>query len=69
MKDMTWMISKGPVHFAKSFVEGTWSLRFLVLSQTLSPTFQGLKCEKVCSFICCYASLYVTSASFHVSSI
>ena len=39
MEDMTWAISKGPVHFAESFLEGTWSLRFLVLSQTLSLTF------------------------------
>ena len=63
------MISKGPVCFAESFLEGTWSLRFLVSSQTLSLTFQGLKCEKVYFFICCCASLCVASASFHASSI
>ena len=33
------MISKGLVHLAKSFLEGTWSLRLLVLSQTLYSTF------------------------------
>ena len=37
------MILKGLVHLAESFLEGTWSLRFLVLSQTLSLTFQDLK--------------------------
>ena len=69
MEDMTWVISKGLVCFAKSFLEGTWSLRFLVLSQTLSPTFQGLKQEKVCSFMCCCANLWVALASFHAFSI
>ena len=33
-EDMTWVISKGLVCFAKSFLKGTWSLRFLVSSQT-----------------------------------
>ena len=42
-EDMTCMISKGPIHLSESFLEGSWSLRFLVLSQTLSLTFQGLK--------------------------
>ena len=69
MEDMAWVISKGPVYFAESFLEGTWTLRFLVSSQTLSLTFQGLKHEKVHSFICCCASLCAASASFHVSSI
>ena len=53
----TWMIWKGPVHFDESFLEGTWSLRFLILSQTLSPTFQGLKHKKVCFFMCCCVNL------------
>ena len=66
---MTWIISKGLVHLAEGFLKGTWSLRFLVSSQTLSPTSQGLKQEKVCSFICCCVSLWAASASFHVSSI
>ena len=66
---MTWVILKGPIHFVDSFLKGTWSLRFLVLSQTLSPTFQGLKHEKVCSFIHCCASLCMALASFHTSSI
>ena len=30
---------KGAGSLAQSFLEGTWSLRFLVSSQTLSPTF------------------------------
>ena len=68
MEDMTLVISKGLVHFAKSFLKGTWSLRFLVSSQTLSPTFQGLKCKKVYSFMHCCANLWVASASC-VSSI
>ena len=55
MEDTTWVISKGPVHFAKSFLKGTWSLRFLLSSQTLSPTFQGLKHEKVHPFMHCCA--------------
>ena len=63
------MISKGPVCFAESFLEGTWSLRFFVSSQTLSLTFQGLKQEKVHSFMHCCASLWAASASFHASSI
>ena len=68
-EDTTWMILKGPVCFAESFLEGTWSLRFLALSQTLSPTFQGVKYEKVHSFMRCCANLWVASASFHASSI
>ena len=35
----------------------------------LSPTFQGLKQEKVCSFIHCWVNLWVALASFCVSSI
>ena len=66
---MTCVISKGPVHLAESFLEDIWSLRFLALSQTLSPTFQDLKWEKVCSFMHWWVSLWVASASFHVSSI
>ena len=69
MEDMTWVISKGPICFVESFLEGTWSLRFLVSSQTLSLAFQGLKCKKVHFFIRCCARLCVASASFHVSSI
>ena len=69
MEDMTCVISKGPVCLAESFLEGTWSLRFLVSSHTLSLTFQGLKWEKVCSFMYCCASLWVASASFCASSI
>ena len=42
-EDMTWVILKELVHLAESFLEGTWSLRFLASSQTLSLTFQGLK--------------------------
>ena len=42
-ENMTCVILKGPVHLAKSFLKGTWSLRFLASSQTLSLTFQGLK--------------------------
>ena len=57
MEDTTWVILKGPVHFAKSFLEGTWSLSFLVSSQTLSSTFQSLKCEKVHSFMHCCTNL------------
>ena len=68
-EDTTWVISKGPVYFAKSFLKGIWSLRFLVLSQTLSLIFQGLKHERVHSFMHCCASLWVASASFHASSI
>ena len=68
-EDMTCVISKGLVHLAESFLDGTWSLRFLVLSQTLSLIFQGLKWEKVHSFMCCWASLWVASASFCPSSI
>ena len=66
MEDMTWVISKGPVHLAESFLEGTWSLRFLASSQTLSPTFHDLKQEKVHSLICCCANLWAAPASFHV---
>ena len=69
MEDMTWVISKGLVHFAESFLEDTWSLRFFLSSQTLSPTFQNLKHEKVCSFMHCCANLWVASASFCASSI
>ena len=68
MEDMTWVISKRPVCLAESFLEGTWSLRFLVSSQTLSPTFQDLKWEKVHSLICCCANMllcqFVGSFSF-----
>ena len=39
MEDTTWVISNGLVCFAKSFLEGTWNLRFLISSQTLSLTF------------------------------
>ena len=69
MEDMTWVISKGPVHLGKSFLEGTWSLRFLASSQTLSPVFQGLKQEKVHSLICCCTNLWAALASFYASSI
>ena len=68
-EDMTCVISKGLVHLTKSFLEGTWSLRFLVLSHTLSLTFQDLKWEKVHSFIHCCVSLWAALAFFCVSSI
>ena len=38
MEDIIYVISKGLVHLAESFLEGTWSLRFLASSQTVMPT-------------------------------
>ena len=61
MCEMTSLTLKGPVHFIWSFF-GLFMWRLVVLSQTLSPTFQGVNLEVIHSFIFCWVILWAAWA-------
>ena len=49
--DRTCAISNGPCHLGDNFLEGYWRRRFVASSQTLSPTFHGVKLQVDCSLM------------------